>query len=53
MIEYGVNTVGKGSQIFEPVTLGFPSRDKMGQTGFTGTTIGENCSDPVWHNYLL
>ena len=42
MIEYGVNTVGKGSQIFEPVTLGFPSRDKMGQTGFTGTTIGKN-----------
>lgn len=42
MIEYGVNSVGKGSQIFEPVTLGFPSRDKMGQTGFTGTTIGVN-----------
>ncbi len=37
MIEYGVNTVGKGSQIFEPVTLGFPSRDKLGQTGFAGT----------------
>ena len=42
MMEYGVNTVGKGSQIFEPVTLGFPSRDKVGQTGFTGTTIGVN-----------
>ena len=42
MMEYGINTVGKGSQIFEPVTLGFPSRDKMGQTGFTGTTIGVN-----------
>jgi UDP-3-O-[3-hydroxymyristoyl] glucosamine N-acyltransferase len=42
MIEYGVNTVGKGSQIFEPVTLGFPSRDKVGQTGFIGTTIGIN-----------
>jgi acetyltransferase-like isoleucine patch superfamily enzyme len=42
MIEYGVNTVGKGSQIFEPVTLGFPSRDKLGQTGFIGTTIGVN-----------
>jgi acetyltransferase-like isoleucine patch superfamily enzyme len=42
MIEYGINTVGKGAQIFEPVTLGFPSRDKMGQTGFTGTTIGKN-----------
>jgi acetyltransferase-like isoleucine patch superfamily enzyme len=42
MIEYGINTVGKGAQIFEPVTLGFPSRDKMGQTGFTGTMIGKN-----------
>jgi acetyltransferase-like isoleucine patch superfamily enzyme len=42
MIEYGKNSVGKGAQIFEPVTLGFPSRDVMGKTGFTGTTIGEN-----------
>ncbi|MDD1700024.1 MAG: N-acetyltransferase [Methanoregula sp.] len=42
MIEYGINTVGKGAQIFEPVTLGFPSRDNMGQTGFTGTIIGKN-----------
>ncbi|MDD1688821.1 MAG: N-acetyltransferase, partial [Methanoregula sp.] len=42
MIEYGLNKVGKGAQIFEPVTLGFPSRDVMGKTGFTGTTIGEN-----------
>ncbi|MCK9591174.1 MAG: N-acetyltransferase [Methanoregula sp.] len=42
MIEYGINTVGKGAQIFEPVTLGFPSRDNMGKTGFTGTIIGKN-----------
>jgi acetyltransferase-like isoleucine patch superfamily enzyme len=42
MMEYGVNTVGKGSQIFEPVTMGFPSRDKLGQTGFTGTIVGKN-----------
>jgi acetyltransferase-like isoleucine patch superfamily enzyme len=42
MIEYGINTIGKGSQIFEPVTLGFPSRDKVGQTGFIGATIGVN-----------
>jgi acetyltransferase-like isoleucine patch superfamily enzyme len=42
MIEYGINKVGKGAQIFEPVTLGFPSRDAMGKTGFAGTTIGEN-----------
>jgi len=42
MIEYGKNSIGKGSQIFEPVTLGFPSRDNMGKTGFTGTIIGKN-----------
>jgi acetyltransferase-like isoleucine patch superfamily enzyme len=41
MIEYGMNRVGKGAQIFEPVTLGFPSRDVMGKTGFAGTIIGE------------
>jgi hypothetical protein len=25
MTEYGINTLGEGAQIFEPVTLGFPS----------------------------
>jgi acetyltransferase-like isoleucine patch superfamily enzyme len=42
MIEYGTNCVGKGAQIFEPVTLGFPSRDVMEKKEFTGTTIGNN-----------
>jgi acetyltransferase-like isoleucine patch superfamily enzyme len=42
MIEYGKNIIGTGAQIFEPVTLGFPSRDNMGKTGFTGTIIGKN-----------
>jgi acetyltransferase-like isoleucine patch superfamily enzyme len=42
MIEYGINCLGPDAQIFEPVTLGFPSRDKMQKTGFTGTTIGKN-----------
>ncbi|MFA4826431.1 MAG: DapH/DapD/GlmU-related protein [Methanoregula sp.] len=42
MIEYGTNVIGPDAQIFEPVTLGFPSRDKMQKTGFTGTTIGKN-----------
>lgn len=42
MIEYGKNSIGRGYQIFEPVTLGFPSRDNMGKTGFTGTIIGKN-----------
>jgi acetyltransferase-like isoleucine patch superfamily enzyme len=42
MIEYGKNTTGEGLQVFEPVTLGFPSREKMGRTGFTGTIIGKD-----------
>jgi len=42
MMEYGINSVGSGAQIFEPVTLGFPSRDRIGMTGFTGTRIGKN-----------
>jgi acetyltransferase-like isoleucine patch superfamily enzyme len=40
MREYGVNEVGEGAQIFEPVTIGFPSREYMGKTGFTGSIIG-------------
>jgi len=42
MIEYGTNTIGKGSRIFEPVTLGFPSRDNLDKTTFSGTIIGKN-----------
>lgn len=42
MIEYGINRIGKNVQVFEPVTLGFPSRDNVGKTGFAGTTIGDN-----------
>lgn len=42
MIEYGINRLGPDAQIFEPVTLGFPSRDMVQKTGFTGTTIGKN-----------
>lgn len=42
MIEYGINTIGEGASIFDPVTLGFPSRDYLGKTGFLGTTIGKN-----------
>ena len=42
MIEYGINHLGPDAQIFEPVTLGFPSRDNLQKTGFVGTTIGKN-----------
>ena len=41
MIEYGINCLGPDAQIFEPVTLGFPSRDNMQKSGFVGTTIGK------------
>jgi acetyltransferase-like isoleucine patch superfamily enzyme len=40
MIEYGINIIGEGAQIFEPVTIGFPSRDNIGKTGFKGVSIG-------------
>ena len=42
MIEYGRNALGAGAVIFEPVTLGFPSRDRMGEEGYPGVTIGRN-----------
>jgi len=44
-MKYGINTIGKNAQIFEPVTIGFPSRDKIGKPwggDFAGTTIGNN-----------
>ena len=40
MIEYGRNALGEGATIFEPVTVGFPSRDRMGEEGYPGVTIG-------------
>jgi acetyltransferase-like isoleucine patch superfamily enzyme len=42
MKEYGINVIGEGAQVFEPVTLGFPSRENIGKTGFTGSTIGHH-----------
>jgi acetyltransferase-like isoleucine patch superfamily enzyme len=42
MIEYGKNTLGKNARIFEPVTLGFPSRDNLEKKTFTGTILGDN-----------
>jgi hypothetical protein len=43
MIEYGINKTGEGLQVFEPVTLGFPSREYIGKTGFAGKTYRINC----------
>lgn len=42
MNEYGINVIGEGAQIFEPVTIGFPSRENLGKTGFAGSTIGHH-----------
>jgi len=42
MIEYGRNTLGPNARIFEPVTLGFPSRDRIGCENFRGAIIGKN-----------
>jgi acetyltransferase-like isoleucine patch superfamily enzyme len=42
MIEYGRNIVGPGFRIFEPVTLGFPSREYLHTRDFPGTILGAN-----------
>jgi acetyltransferase-like isoleucine patch superfamily enzyme len=42
MIEYGVNTIGTNPRIFEPITLGFPSRENFDRKEFSGTIIGRN-----------
>ncbi|MDK2975428.1 MAG: hypothetical protein PWP08_1799 [Methanofollis sp.] len=42
MIEYGRNSVGEGARIFEPVTIGFPSRERFGLKDFAGTVVGKN-----------
>ncbi len=42
MMEYGRNVIGPGAVILEPVTLGFPSRDRIGESDFVGATIGRN-----------
>ena len=34
--------MGKNSQIYESVTLGFPSREYLGAKGFPGVTIGND-----------
>ena len=42
MIEYGYNALGEGATIFEPVTIGFPSRDRIGEKDYPGVTIGRD-----------
>jgi acetyltransferase-like isoleucine patch superfamily enzyme len=42
VIEYGRNIVGPSSRMFEPITLGFPSREYFGIDDFPGTILGAN-----------
>lgn len=42
MREFGINIIGEGTQVFEPVTIGFPSRENMGKTVYRGSTIGHH-----------
>lgn len=39
MITYGHNSIGTGAVIFEPVTVGFPSREFIGKPDFSGSII--------------
>ena len=41
MTEYGINSLGQNSIIFDNVILGFPSRDYIGRSGFPGVVIGD------------
>jgi len=40
MIEYGRNVLKEGARIFDPVIVGFPSREHSGEIEFIGATIG-------------
>jgi acetyltransferase-like isoleucine patch superfamily enzyme len=42
MIEYGINSIGENAVIFDPVTIGFPSRKNIGKRDFNGVIIGNN-----------
>jgi acetyltransferase-like isoleucine patch superfamily enzyme len=44
MIRYGHNKLGMDAHIFEPVTLGFPSREFIGTDDHPGTMIGNNAT---------
>jgi acetyltransferase-like isoleucine patch superfamily enzyme len=42
LMQYGNNRIGKNAQIYDPVTLGFPSREYLGAKDFPGVTIGDD-----------
>ena len=37
------NTIGKNVTIFDPVQLGFPSREHLGKEDWPGVVIGDDC----------
>jgi len=41
-VHYGSSSCGEGAKIFEPVTLGFPSRERIDQKEYPGTVIGRD-----------
>ena len=42
LIQFGTCSVGEGCQVFDPVTIGFPSREFLGRGEYPGTIIGKN-----------
>lgn len=42
MTEYGINQIGADALLFEPVTLGYPSRQYLGTKDHPGVSIGNN-----------
>jgi acetyltransferase-like isoleucine patch superfamily enzyme len=44
MTQCGKNSIGENARLFEPVTLGFPSREYLGATDFPGVTLGRNAT---------
>lgn len=41
MIEYGKNRIGVNFIFFEPITLGFPSRENLEKIDYDGVTLGD------------
>ncbi|NLX49329.1 MAG: N-acetyltransferase [Methanospirillum sp.] len=44
MTYLGRNSIGENARLFEPVTLGFPSRDHLGEDDFPGVILGRNAT---------
>lgn len=42
MQEFGKNSIGPNARIFDPLTLGFPSREHLDKDVYPGTSIGKN-----------